>query len=69
MIIAIAKTARNRSSNFSHINIHTTTQTYTSTDTHTQIHTHTDRHIHTHTHTKNVLSTMAEYIHCKIPYA
>ena len=78
MILAIAKTNRNRSSNFSHINTHTATQTYTSTDTHTQIHTHTDRHIHTHTHThtphthihtKNVLSTTAEYIHCKLPYA
>ena len=43
----------------------------TGTDTHTQTHTHTDTHTyqHTHTHTPlNVLSSMAEYIHCKLSY-
>ena len=80
MILAIAKTNRNRSSNLSHINKHSHTDIYQHRRTHITTHTHTDRHIHTHTHTypphthihtytKNVLSPMAEYIHCKLPYA
>ena len=51
MIIAIAKTNRKRSSNFSHIkhtHSHTDKDNHRHTDT--QTHTHIDRHIHTHTH-------------------
>ena len=44
-----------------HNHIHIQTDTYT--------HTHIYPHTHTHTYTKNVLSTMAEYIYCKLPYA
>ena len=77
MILSIAKTNRNRSSSLSHINTHSHTNIYkhgrtqitTETHRHTHTHTHTYPPPHTHTYTKNVLSTMAEYIHCKLPYA
>ena len=77
MILAIAKTNRNRSSNLSYINTHCHTDIYKHRRTHITIytyrqiiHTHTyPPHTHTHTYTKNVLSTMAAYIHCNLPYA
>ena len=69
MILSIAKTNRNRSSNLSHINTHSNTdiykhgRTHITTYTYRQTHTHTHiypihTHTHTHTYTKNILSTM-----------
>ena len=55
------------------------THLHTQPHRHIQAQMHTYNHIHiqtdtyppphTHTYTKNVLSTMAEYIHCKLPCA
>ena len=71
IILAIAKTNRNRSINLSHNNTHSHTDIYKHRHTHNHIHIQADTHTHIPpppTHTKNVLSTMAEYIHCKLPY-
>ena len=63
MILSIAKTNRNRSSNLSHINTHSNTdiykhgRTHITTYTYRQTHTHTHIypiHTHTHTHTQRI---------------